>query len=106
MDHGRVSAARLRLYHSMYQLFITTMLIALTTNNMGLGVVAMEAATLSTVLLARLYRTPRVLEAVEVFHPMWAWGIFNWHSSARYCCTLPPRKSWERRGLRGSCGRI
>src|SRR4051794_21139249 len=26
MDHGRVSARRLRLYHSMYQLFMTTML--------------------------------------------------------------------------------
>ena len=46
MEHGRLSAGRLRLYHSMYQLFITTMLIALTTNNMGLLWVAMEAATL------------------------------------------------------------
>src|SRR5450631_2326943 len=63
LDHGRVSAARLRLYHSMYQLFITTMLIALTTNNMGLVWVAMEAATLSTVLLVTLYRTPASLEA-------------------------------------------
>src|SRR6266705_1266619 len=63
MDHGRVSAPRLRLYHSMYQLFMTTMLIALTTNNMGLVWVAMEAATLSTVLLVTLYRTPASLEA-------------------------------------------
>src|SRR4051812_38534072 len=61
--HGRVSEARLRLYHSMYQLFMTTMLIALTTNNMGLVWVAMEAATLSTVLLVTLYRTPASLEA-------------------------------------------
>jgi hydrogenase-4 component F len=62
-DHGRVSARRLRLYHSMYQLFMTTMLVALTTNNMGLLWVAMEAATLSTVLLVTLYRTPASLEA-------------------------------------------
>ena len=61
--HGRVSEARLRLYHSMYQLFMTTMLVALTTNNMGLVWVAMEAATLSTVLLVTLYRTPASLEA-------------------------------------------
>src|SRR3954468_9673879 len=61
--HGRVSEARLRLYHSMYQLFMTTMLIALTSNNMGLIWVAMEAATLSTVLLVTLYRTPASLEA-------------------------------------------
>src|SRR5258708_5092083 len=39
------------------------MLIALTTNNMGLMWVAMEAATLSTVLLVTLYRTPASLEA-------------------------------------------
>ena len=63
MEHGRLSAGRLRLYHSMYQLFMTTMLIALTTNNMGLLWVAMEAATLSTVLLVTLYRTAASLEA-------------------------------------------
>jgi hydrogenase-4 component F len=62
-EHGRVSAGRLRLYHSMYQLFTTTMLVALTTNNLGLLWVAMEAATLSTVLLVTLYRTPASLEA-------------------------------------------
>jgi hydrogenase-4 component F len=63
MQHGRLSAARLRLYHAMYQLFMATMLVALTTNNMGLLWVAMEAATLSTVLLVTLYRTPASLEA-------------------------------------------
>src|SRR3979490_3280038 len=62
-ENGRVSARQLRLYHSMYQMFIETMLIALTTNNMGLLWVAMEAATLSTVLLVTLYRTPASLEA-------------------------------------------
>ncbi len=63
MEHGRVSPQRLRLYHSMYQLFTATMLMALTTNNMGILWVAMEAATLSTVLLVTLYRTPASLEA-------------------------------------------
>src|SRR6516164_1477336 len=63
MEHGRVRTAQLRLYHSMYQLFMATMLVALTTNNMGLLWVAMEAATLSTVLLVTLYRTPASLEA-------------------------------------------
>ena len=62
-DHERVSSRQLRLYHSMYQLFMATMLIALTTNNLGLMWVAMEAATLSTVLLVTLYRTPAALEA-------------------------------------------
>ena len=63
MEHGRVRAPQLRLYHSMYQLFMTTMLVGLTTNNMGLLWVAMEAATLSTVLLVTLYRTGPSLEA-------------------------------------------
>ena len=34
-DHGKMTPARLRLYHSMYQLFSFTMLLALTTNNVG-----------------------------------------------------------------------
>ncbi len=63
LEHGRLTPGRLRLYHSMYQLFMFTMLLALTTNNMGLMWVAMEGATLSTVLLVTLYRTPGSLEA-------------------------------------------
>src|SRR6478752_2727369 len=62
-QHGRLTPARLRLYHSMYQLFNFTMLLALLTNNMGILWVAMEAATLTTVLLVSLYRTPASLEA-------------------------------------------
>src|SRR4051794_26144325 len=53
--HGRLTAGRLRLYHSMFQLFMATMLVALLTNNMGILWVAMEAATLTTVLLVSLY---------------------------------------------------
>src|SRR6202008_4325339 len=63
LDHGRLHAPQLRLYHSMYQLFMTTMLVALTTNNMGLLWGAMEAATPSTVLLVPLYRPGPSLEA-------------------------------------------
>ena len=62
-EHGRLNAARLRLYHSMFQLFNFTMLLALLTNNLGILWVAMEAATLATVLLVSLYRTPASLEA-------------------------------------------
>ncbi len=63
VQHGRLTPRRLQLYHSMYQLFTFTMLLALTTNNMGMLWVAMEAATLSTVLLVTLYRTAASLEA-------------------------------------------
>src|SRR6202795_2674953 len=62
-DHGRLTPGRLRLYHSMFQLFNFTMLLALLTNNMGILWVALEAATLTTVLLVSLYRTPASLEA-------------------------------------------
>ena len=62
-EHGRLTVGRMRLYKSMYQLFMFTMLAALTTNNMGVLWVAMEAATLTTVLLVSLYRTPASLEA-------------------------------------------
>jgi hydrogenase-4 component F len=47
----------------MYQLFSFTMLLALMTNNMGILWVAMEAATLTTVLLVSVYRTAASLEA-------------------------------------------
>jgi len=63
VELGRLTPRRLQLFHGMYQLFMATMLVALTTNNMGLLWVAMEAATLSTVLLVTLYRTPASLEA-------------------------------------------
>lgn len=73
--HGRLSARRLRLYHSMFQLFMFTMLLALTTNNMGLLWVAMEAATLATVLLVSLYRTPASIEAAWKYFILCGVGI-------------------------------
>jgi hydrogenase-4 component F len=74
-QHGRLTAARLRLYHSMYQLFNFTMLLALLTNNMGILWVALEAATLTTVLLVSLYRTPASLEAAWKYFILCGVGI-------------------------------
>ena len=74
-EHGRLSAARLRLYHGMYQLFNFTMLLALLTNNMGILWVAMEAATLTTVLLVSLYRTASSLEAAWKYFILCGVGI-------------------------------
>ena len=73
--HGRLSSARLRLYHSMFQLFMGTMLVALSTNNLGILWVAMEAATLTTVLLVALYRTPASLEAAWKYFILCGVGI-------------------------------
>jgi hydrogenase-4 component F len=74
-EHGRLTHARLRLYHSMYQVFNCTMLLALLTNNMGILWVAMEAATLATVLLVSLYRTPASLEAAWKYFILCGVGI-------------------------------
>jgi hydrogenase-4 component F len=72
---GRLSPGRLRLYHSMYQLFTFTMLLTLLTNNVGIMWVAMEGATLSTVLLVSLYRTPQSLEAAWKYFILCSVGI-------------------------------
>jgi formate hydrogenlyase subunit 3/multisubunit Na+/H+ antiporter MnhD subunit len=100
-DKGRMTGPRLRLYHSMYQVFMFTMLLALTTNNMGILWVAMEAATLATVLLVSVYRTAASLEA--------AWKYFilcgvesRRRSSARSCCISPPSACWAPRAARSS----
>ena len=73
--HGRLTAPMMRLYHAMYQLFIFTMLLALVANNMGVLWVAMEAATLSTVLLVSLYRTPASIEAAWKYFILCGVGI-------------------------------
>jgi len=74
-SHGRVSDAGMRLYHAMYQLFCFTMLLVLTTNNLGVMWVAMEAATLTTVLLVALYRTHASLEAAWKYFILCGVGI-------------------------------
>lgn len=74
-SHGKLTPGRLRLYKSMYQLFMCTMLVALTTNNLGILWVAMEAATLTTVLLVSLYRTPASLEAAWKYFILCGVGI-------------------------------
>jgi hydrogenase-4 component F len=65
----------MRLYHAMYQLFGFTMLLVLTTNNLGVMWVAMEAATLTTVLLVALYRTHASLEAAWKYFILCGVGI-------------------------------
>ena len=72
---GKLTPARLRLFHSMYQLFMFTMLLALTTNNIGILWVTMEAATLATVLLISLYRTPASIEAAWKYFILCGVGI-------------------------------
>ena len=72
---GRLTEKRLRLYYSMYQGFMFAMYLVLTTDNMGILWVAMEAATLATVLLVSLYRTPESIEAAWKYFILCGVGI-------------------------------
>ncbi|MDD5336051.1 MAG: hydrogenase 4 subunit F [Rhodoferax sp.] len=74
-DRGKMTPPRMRLYHGMYQLFSFTMLLALTTNNLGILWVAMEAATLTTVMLVSVYRTAASLEAAWKYFILCGVGI-------------------------------
>jgi len=74
-DHGKMTPPRMRLYHGMYQLFSFTMLLGLTTNNTGILWVAMEAATLTTVVLVSVYRTAASLEAAWKYFILCGVGI-------------------------------
>ena len=73
--HGRTTPRRLRLYYGMYQVFVFTMLVVLLTNNLGILWVAMEAATLATVLLVSLHRTPASIEAAWKYFILCSVGI-------------------------------
>ncbi|MDX8387390.1 MAG: hydrogenase 4 subunit F [Ghiorsea sp.] len=72
---GRVNVSRLRLYHSMYQLFQFGMLLGFTTNNIGVLWVSLELATLATVLLVSLYRTPASIAAAWKYFILCGMGI-------------------------------
>jgi hydrogenase-4 component F len=74
-DTGRTSERGMRLYHAMYQAFMFTMLLALATDNVGVLWVAMEGATLATVLLVSLYRTPEAVEAAWKYFILCGVGI-------------------------------
>ncbi|MDO8281517.1 MAG: hydrogenase 4 subunit F [Thermodesulfovibrionia bacterium] len=74
-EHGRVGHLGMRFYHAMFQLFIFAMLLCLLTNNIGVLWIAMELATLSTVLLVSLYRTPTAIEAAWKYFILCGVGI-------------------------------
>lgn len=74
-DTGMTNDRGMRVYHTMYQLFMFTMLLALTTDNLGVLWVAVEGATLATVLLVSLYRTPEAVEAAWKYFILCGVGI-------------------------------
>jgi hydrogenase-4 component F len=55
--------ARVRLFYALFHLFVFTMLLAVTTDNLGLMWIAIEGTTLSTVFLVNLHDNATGLEA-------------------------------------------
>lgn len=74
-EHGKVGHRGMRFYHAMFQLFMFAMLLCLLTNNVGVLWIAMELATLSTVLLVSLYQTPTSIEAAWKYFILCGVGI-------------------------------
>ncbi len=72
---GRLTPAYLRFYHAMYQLLIFSMNLALLANNIGLMWVAIEIATLTTVVMVGIYRTHEALEAAWKYFILGSVGI-------------------------------
>ncbi len=60
---GDTHVPRLRLFYALFQLFVFTMLLAVTTDNLGVMWVAIEGTTLSTVFLVNFHDNHTGLEA-------------------------------------------
>lgn len=75
LQTGRLTPAYLRFYHAMYQVMLFGMNLALAANNLGLMWVAIELATLSTVLMVGIYRTHEALEAAWKYFILASVGI-------------------------------
>ena len=75
LEVGRLTPTYLRFYHAMYQLMMFGMNLCLVSNNIGLMWVAIELATLSTVLMVGIYRTPEALEAAWKYFILGSVGI-------------------------------
>ncbi|MGO9392724.1 hydrogenase 4 subunit F [Rhodoblastus sp.] len=75
LETGRLTPTHLRFYHTMYQVLLGAMNLALVANNIGLMWVAIEVATLTTVLMVGIYRTDRALEAAWKYFILGSVGI-------------------------------
>jgi len=75
LEIGRLTPAYLRFYHAMYQLLMFAMNLALLASNIGVMWVAIEMATLTTVLMVGIYRTHEALEAAWKYFILGSVGI-------------------------------
>src|SRR5438552_15854433 len=75
LEIGRLTPTFARFYHAMYQVLMFAMNLALVANNIGLMCVAIEMATLTTVLMVGIYRTHEALEAAWKYFILGSVGI-------------------------------
>src|SRR5467141_3101315 len=75
LETRRLTPVYLRFYHAMYQTMMFGMNLAFVSNNIGLMWVAVEIATLTTVLMVGIYRTHAALEAAWKYFILGSVGI-------------------------------
>jgi hydrogenase-4 component F len=75
LETGRLTPVQLRFYHAMYQILLFAMNLALVANNIGVMWVAIEMATLTTVLMVGIYRTHEAIEAAWKYFILGSVGI-------------------------------
>jgi len=75
LEIGHLKPAHLRFYHAMYQVLMGAMNLALLTSITGLMWVAIELATLTTILMVGIYRTHEALEAAWKYFILGSVGI-------------------------------
>jgi hydrogenase-4 component F len=75
LETGKLTQTNVRFYHAMYQILMFAMNLALISNNIGLMWVAIELATLTTVVMVGIYRTHEALEAAWKYFILGSVGI-------------------------------
>jgi hydrogenase-4 component F len=75
LSTGRLTGTMLRPYHALFQAMTGAMNLALLANNIGLMWVGLEIATLLTVVMVGIYRTPAALEAAWKYFILGSVGI-------------------------------
>jgi len=75
LETGRLTPGYLRFYHAMFQFMMFGMNLSLVANNIGLMWVAIELATLTTILMVGIYRTHEALEAAWKYFILGSVGI-------------------------------
>ena len=75
IETGHLTPRFVRYYHAMFQAMMGGMNLALLANNIGLMWVGLEFATLMTVIMVGIYRTPAALEAAWKYFILGIVGI-------------------------------